>query len=147
MKGTTMRRLFALTSALVLAAAALAACGGGDESSTTAVSSTTSSATEVTSTTPDESFAVAADPDGQLAFTKTELSVPAGSVTVDFENASSTPHDVVVEDADGNELIHTDTISASSATATAELEPGTYTFFCSVDSHREAGMEGTLTVK
>jgi plastocyanin len=150
MKGTTMRRLFALTSVLLAAAFALAACGGGDESSTTAASSTTeatSSATEATSTTPDESFAVAADPNGQLAFTKTELSVPAGSVTVDFENASSTPHDVVVEDADGNELMHTDPISGSSATATADLQPGTYTFFCSVDSHREAGMEGTLTVK
>jgi plastocyanin len=136
-----MRKLLALTSALVLAAFALAACGGGGSSTTAA-----SSATGATSTTPDESFAVAADPDGALAFTKTELSVPAGSVTVDFENASSTPHDVVVEDADGNELMRTDTISGSSANATADLAPGTYTFFCSVDGHRDAGMEGTLTV-
>jgi plastocyanin len=143
-----MRRCLALTSVLVLAPFALAACGGGDDSSTTAASSTaTSSGTAATGTTPDESFAVAADPNGQLAFTKTEISVPAGSVTVDFENASSTPHDVTVEDANGNELMQTDTISGSSATATADLTPGTYTYFCSVDSHREAGMEGTLTVK
>ena len=72
--------------------------------------------------------------------------MPAGSVTVDFENPSSTPHDVVVEDADGNELLRTDEISESSATATAKLDPGTYTFYCSVDGHRDAGMEGTLTV-
>jgi plastocyanin len=143
MKGPTMRRLFALGSVLVLAAFVLAACGGSDDSSTTAASSET----EATTTTPDESFAVDADPNGQLAFTETELSVPAGSVTVDFENGSSTPHNVVVEDADGNELMHTDTISKSAVTATAKLEPGEYTFFCSVDSHREAGMEGTLTVK
>ena len=47
---------------------------------------------------------------------------PAGSVTIDFENPSSTPHDVVVEDADGNELARTDEISESSATATAKLD-------------------------
>jgi plastocyanin len=129
-------------SALTLVALGFAACGSDGGTSTTAASS----ATAATSTTPDESFAVAADPDGALAFTKTELSVPAGSVTVDFENASSTAHDVVVEDADGNELMRTDTISGSSATATADLEAGTYTFFCSVDGHRAAGMEGTLTV-
>lgn len=137
-----MSKPLALLAVLALAAFGIAACGGDDDDGTT---SAETSATETT--TPDESVAISADPSGQLAFTETEVSSPAGNVTIDFENPAPLSHDVVVEDADGNELARTDVISESSATATAELEPGTYTFYCSVDGHRDAGMEGTLTVK
>jgi plastocyanin len=32
------------------------------------------------------------------------------------------------------------------STVTADLKPGTYTFYCSVDGHEAAGMKGTLIV-
>jgi hypothetical protein len=44
-------------------------------------------------------------------------------------------------------LAQTKTISGGSATTTANLTPGAYVFYCSVDAHRAAGMQGTLTVK
>ncbi len=38
-------------------------------------------------------------------------------------------------------------IAKGKTSVSAELAPGTYTFYCTVPGHREAGMEGTLTVK
>jgi plastocyanin len=81
-----------------------------------------------------------------LAFNTTQLTAKAGKVTIDFKNPSAIPHNVVIEE-DGKELSGFEPIAEGEESETAELKPGTYTFFCSVPGHREAGMEGTLTVK
>ena len=83
----------------------------------------------------------------QLAYVETDVSAKAGNDTIEFDNPSSTGHDVVIEDESGGEVAKTDVITDSTTTTTADLQPGTYTFYCSVPGHREAGMEGTLTVK
>lgn len=88
---------------------------------------------------------LSADPTA-LAFDKTELSAKPGKVTIDFENPAPLEHNVVIEQ-DGKELAGFEPIAEGEEELTAELEAGTYTFFCSVPGHREAGMEGTLTVK
>jgi plastocyanin len=80
-----------------------------------------------------------------LAFNTTKLSAKAGKVTIDFKNPSAIPHNVVIEQ-NGKELSGFEPIAEGEESETAELKPGTYTFFCSVPGHREAGMEGTLTV-
>jgi plastocyanin len=82
----------------------------------------------------------------ELAFDKTELSAKAGEVTVDFENPSAIPHNVVIEE-EGKELAGFEPITEGKESETATLKPGTYTFYCSVPGHREAGMEGTLVVE
>jgi plastocyanin len=85
--------------------------------------------------------------EANLEFDTTELSSKPGKVTIDFDNPSSIPHNVEVEGESGKVLGGTETIASSEESTTVALEPGTYTFFCSVPGHREAGMEGTLTVK
>lgn len=81
-----------------------------------------------------------------LAYDATELSAKAGKVTIDFKNPAAIEHNVVIEQ-NGKELAGFEPIAQGEESETAELKPGTYTFYCSVPGHREAGMEGTLTVK
>ncbi len=141
-----IRRALTALAVLALAGFALAACGGDDSTSTS--SAAESSTAESTSAAGGgETIAIEADPGGELAFTETDISAAAGSDTIELDNQSTTPHNVYVEDADGNVVAETDTVSGDTADATADLEAGTYTFYCAVDGHREAGMEGTLTVK
>ena len=139
------RRVLPLLLVLVASVLALVACGGGSSSS----SSTTAAATGGGATTGGGGGAstvkVAADPSGALKYEQTDLTATAGSVTIDFTNMSSVPHNVTLE-GNGISAEGTDTITGSSTTKTFDLQPGTYTFYCSVDSHRAAGMEGKLVV-
>ena len=128
----------------------LAACGGSSNNDTTAAS------TPATNTTPAGGGGAAgggstvdiSTPSGSdLAFDQKSASAKAGSVTVDFDNKQPLQHDVAVADSSGKILGQTDLVSSGTANATVNLQPGTYTFYCTVPGHREAGMQGTLTVK
>jgi plastocyanin len=149
-----MRKLALVLSLLALAMFAFAACGGDDDDEG---DETTAAETTTEETTAEEpaggggaggTVAVEADPGGQLAFVQDSLTAPAGTVTFEFTNDASIGHDFVIEDAGANEVAATEVITGDSTTVDAELESGTeYTFYCSVDAHREAGMEGPLTVE
>ncbi len=89
---------------------------------------------------------LAADPT-ELAFDKTSLASKPGKVTIDFTNPATLEHDVAIEDAEGTELAVSALIGKGKTSVSADLSPGTYHFFCTVPGHREAGMEGTLTVR
>ncbi len=157
-----MKKLVALF-ALLLAALALAACGGGDDTST-GDGSRRRRRNELKKRRSAKKEAEGgerrsrrrqrrleldfeADPSGALAFTSDEATAKAGKVTVNFTNSSPVPHDVAIEDSSGETIAETEILAEGSDSTTAELEPGEYTFYCSVPGHRQAGMEGTLTVK
>jgi plastocyanin len=88
---------------------------------------------------------LAADPSA-IAYDTTSLTSQAGEVTIDFTNPAPLEHDVAIE-KDGEEIAASELIAESETSVSAELEPGTYTFLCTVPGHAEAGMEGTLVVK
>ena len=68
-------------------------------------------------------------------------------MTIDFTNSSPVAHDVTIESSSGQKLGATPVFEGGTKTLSLELKPGTYKFFCSVPGHRQAGMEGTLTVQ
>lgn len=89
-----------------------------------------------------------ANPDGQLAYTVSSATAPAGALEIDSRNASSVPHDIALESADGAELGKGETVSGGGvSTVSVDVRPGRYTFYCTLPGHREAGMEGTLDVR
>jgi plastocyanin len=139
------RRASALVIVLATFALALAACGGGNnEAATTSGGggATTSGGGGGGGST----VQISADPNGALKFEQTSAEATAGSVTIEFTNDSSLSHDVKIE-GNGVSGEGTDQVTGGSTSATVDLQPGTYTFYCSVDGHRAAGMEGSLVVK
>lgn len=143
---------------LAIAALALVACGSSsDSSSSTTEAGGGESQAEQGGAAKEESSSggggsastlkFEADPNGELAYTSTSETAKAGKVTVEFKNPQALTHDVAIEDSSGKEVGATELIADGSDTTTVDLKPGTYTYFCTVPGHREAGMEGTLTVK
>lgn len=142
-------RLLSLTALLCSLAIVAAGCGGDDNSS-----SSSSSSGSDTSTTEQSSgggggaaqtLKISADPGGALKFDKSSLTAKAGKVTIVMDNPSSLPHAVEIE---GNGVEEAgDTVEKGGVSkATATVKAGTYDFYCPVDGHRAAGMEGKLTV-
>jgi plastocyanin len=94
---------------------------------------------------PTTTLKLAANPAGQLSYDTKQLSAKAGTVTIDMSNMSPVEHNVTIAEG-GKVLGATPTFTGGTKALTVKLKPGTYTFFCSVPGHRQAGMEGTLKV-
>ena len=148
------------TAALALAATAvlaLAGCGSSSSKSTSSEStpatppatqtSTGTSSAPATGGGATSQLSLGTNPEGQLKFDKSTLIAKAGKVSIAYENKSPIEHNLTIESSSGASIGATPTFQGGSKTLTVTLKPGTYKFFCSVPGHRQAGMEGTLTVK
>jgi plastocyanin len=91
-------------------------------------------------------LSIPADPNGGLSYKYSNATANAGKVAIDSKNDASIGHDIAIE---GNGVsAHGKVVSGGgTSTLTANLKPGTYTFFCTVPGHRQGGMQGKLVVK
>jgi plastocyanin len=115
-------------AAAALFALPLAACGGGSSTSSDDVSKADLTVHALDS----------------LKFDKTEYSTHAGDVTIAYVNDGSLQHDLLIDGHGGFKLTVNSQGQAKAGTTT--LTPGTYTIYCDIPTHREAGMQAKLTV-
>jgi plastocyanin len=143
-----MKKACVLLVAIALALFGLAACGDDDDDDASGETTPAETTTEATGDTggAGTTLDITAAANGDLAYDQTELTAPSGLISVNFDNPASLEHDVVIEDDGGAEIAKTDLVADGQVTTSAEIQPGTYTYYCSVPGHREGGMEGTLTV-
>lgn len=110
--------------------------------------STNPTRSEATGGTDGSTLKLMADPDGALKYDPTKLNAKAGNVTIALTNDSAVPHDVAVRDSSNKELGASEEITKSSTDLVLkDVSAGSYTFFCTVPGHEQAGMKGTLTVR
>jgi plastocyanin len=135
-----LRRLGAIGSIALLAG--FAACGGDDDEGSAAEGGGGGGGAETAELTLD-----ATEGEG-LGFEPRRLQAAPGSVTIVMANpqGNEAPHAVALE---GNGVDESgETVEpGGESTVTADLEAGEYTFYCPVGQHRQAGMEGTLSVE
>ncbi len=151
-----MNRTTTALGAILAAGVLLAACGG-DDSTTTAMPGTQENmpamdegmsgmdAHEDEGTSPVAEGARRVEVvAGDFAFNPDEITAEPGEDLAIVLTSEDILHDFTIDELDAH--------VAAGAGETAEggisdLEAGTYTYYCSVPGHRDAGMEGTLTVE
>jgi plastocyanin len=79
-----------------------------------------------------------------IHFADKSYATDAGTVTVSYHNDGSLTHTLLIEDVDGFKLEVTS--NGDDDEGAVKLDPGTYTLYCDVPGHRDAGMEATLEI-
>ena len=128
------RRVFGAVVFALLMAVGVAACGGGgDGGSDQGYVEPKGASTET--------IPIVAQ---NFSFTPDKITAKPGIATMEL-TAKSGVHDLVFDGAYSGFRLEADS-GGGSQKLKIDLKPGKYTFYCSYPGHRQAGMEGTLTV-
>jgi uncharacterized cupredoxin-like copper-binding protein len=139
------RRFGVLLAVGAAIAVPVAGCGGSDDNDDSSSNAATPAATTGGGGGAGGTVDLTAT---DFKFTPSDPSVKAGEVTFKLANDGQTTHSLEIEDVNGEDVeLEGDVSPGQSGTVSANLKPGTYEFYCPVDSHKEMGMEGEITVK
>jgi plastocyanin len=143
---------------VVVVALALGACSGsdGDPDGAPTEDAATAAADDATTPSEDPTATATGEPDvagavtfvgtDEVTWEATEMTAPVGLVRLVVSCGATAPHTIAIEDVRGGAALAGCSGGGDDNDEVVELEPGTYTFFCTIGNHREQGMEGTLTV-
>jgi len=116
----------------VAALVVMAGCGGGSTTSTPSTAPASGSSVAVT--------------EAELSITLPSNTMKVGSYTFTVNNKGQFAHNLTI-DGPGVKDKATPTLSpGSSGDVTVNLQKGTYEFYCSVDSHKDKGMDDKVQV-
>ncbi len=135
--GSAARQVGA-AAAVVAIAVGIAACGSSSSSSSSTTPSSSASSGGGQTVSLKES---------EFKFTPPSATAKPGNVTFDVSNDGTTTHSLTVQGPNGSQTLSSSLQPGKSGTLSVDLsKPGKYTFCCPIDSHRQMGMQGTITV-
>ena len=143
-------RTLTLISLVCALAIPVAACGGDDDddggssggAATTQTKESSGGGASSGGGGAAQTLKLSADPGGALKFDKSTLTAKAGKLTIVLDNPSSLPHAVEIE---GNGIEESSSTIGQDETTkvSATVKAGKYEYYCPVDGHKAAGMEGS----
>jgi plastocyanin len=146
-RSARLYRRMGVVMAAAFAAFALAACGSSNDNGDDTSEDTGAAASTTGATGGGGAAETVKIGESEFKLTPADVSVKPGEVTFEATNDGATTHNLEVE-GPGEEQTTEDIAPGESASITVDMsKPGTYEMYCAIDSHREQGMEGEITVE
>jgi len=126
---------------LIAAAVTLASCSGESRNPATTAVPSTSAGTAAAA--PGTAMAVA---ESEFTITLPSKTLSAGTYTFKVTNKGKFAHNLTVDGAGVQDKATPTLAPGSTGDLTVSLQKGSYEFYCSVDGHKEMGMDVTVQV-